>query len=87
VKRFEATGAPIVRPVRGDEHGHPVLVSRALFGALRAADPSAGAKPIVRAHASEQGNVQIADDPGAFLDIDTPEEYALIEGIAGGDRR
>jgi molybdenum cofactor cytidylyltransferase len=87
VQRFEATGAAIVRPVRGEAHGHPVLVSRALFAALRAADPSVGAKPIVRAHASPEGSVEITDDPGAFLDIDTPEEYARIEGIAAGDRR
>jgi CTP:molybdopterin cytidylyltransferase MocA len=83
VKRFEETGAPIVRPVRGEAHGHPVLVSRALFGAVRAADPEVGAKPVVRAHASERGSVEIVDDPGAFLDIDTPEEYARLDGIEG----
>src|SRR4051794_1221572 len=40
VERYHATHAPIVRPVRGDEHGHPVLIDRALFPLLRAADPA-----------------------------------------------
>ena len=48
LERYEATRAPIVRPVRGTEHGHPVLIDRSLFGALRAASPASGAKPIVR---------------------------------------
>jgi len=75
--RFEATGAPIVRPVQGSRHGHPVAISRALFAALRAADPQQGAKPIVRAHVSAAGDVEV-DDEGAFLDIDTPEEYERL---------
>jgi molybdenum cofactor cytidylyltransferase len=75
--RFDATGAPIVRPVQGAKHGHPVAIGRALFAAIRAADPRLGAKPIVRSHVSAAGDVEV-DDDGAFLDIDTPEEYARI---------
>lgn len=78
--RYRATKAPIVRPVQGSRHGHPVLIDRSLFSALRAADPTAGAKAIVRAHVSAAGEVEIADE-GAFLDIDTPEEYARIAGL------
>lgn len=74
VSRFEQTGAPVVRAVRGPEHGHPVLISRQLFDALRRADPAFGAKPIVRGHVSAAGDVDV-DDPGAFIDIDTPEDY------------
>lgn len=77
VERFEETSAPVVRAVRGDEHGHPVLIGRALFDALRGADPAVGAKPIVRAHASAIGDVDVRD-PGAFVDIDTPEEYERL---------
>ena len=46
---------------------HAVLwgIGRALFPEFRAADPSLGAKPVVRAHASEQRTVPI-DDDGAF---------------------
>jgi molybdenum cofactor cytidylyltransferase len=75
LERYRATRAPIVRPVQGALHGHPVVIDRSLFGAIRAADPEAGAKPIVRAHASASGDLVVEDD-GAFLDVDTPEEYA-----------
>ncbi len=75
LERYRATRAPIVRPVSGDRHGHPVLVDRLLFDALRSADPAAGAKPVIRAHVSDAGNVPIEDE-GAYFDVDTPEAYA-----------
>jgi CTP:molybdopterin cytidylyltransferase MocA len=73
--RYRSTSAPVVRPVNGDRHGHPVLLNRTLFSLIRGADPAAGAKPIVRAHASTEGDVEVSDE-GAFTDIDTPDEYA-----------
>ena len=79
--RYRDTHAPIVRPTSGDRHGHPLLIDRSLFAALRAADPSAGVKPIVRAHATPTGDIPI-DDEGAFTDIDTEEEYRRIVTIA-----
>jgi molybdenum cofactor cytidylyltransferase len=78
---YHRTHAPIVRPTSGTRHGHPLLIDRSLFDALRAADPVEGAKPVVRAHASPAGDLAIADE-GAFLDIDTPEEYAkAVSGL------
>jgi molybdenum cofactor cytidylyltransferase len=77
LEHYRTIHAPIVRPTRGSTHGHPVLIDRALFNALRTADAEQGAKPVIRAHASAAGDLPIADD-GAFLDIDTPEEYARV---------
>jgi molybdenum cofactor cytidylyltransferase len=75
---FRATpGAPLVRPRRGNRHGHPVIFNRSIFAELRRSDPSQGAKPVVRAHAAEEVNVDV-DDDGAFIDIDTPEDYARL---------
>jgi molybdenum cofactor cytidylyltransferase len=74
VDRYRATRALIVRPVAGGRHGHPVIVDRGLFDRFRAADPSLGAKVVVRQHASAEGEVEVAD-AGAFLDVDTPDEY------------
>jgi molybdenum cofactor cytidylyltransferase len=79
VESYRRTHAPIVRPTSGDRHGHPLLIDRSLFAALRAADPSAGAKPIVRAHATAGGDIPIEDE-GAFTDIDTEEEYQKFVG-------
>jgi molybdenum cofactor cytidylyltransferase len=74
VDHYLRTHAPIVRPTRGSEHGHPVLIDRSVFDAVRAADRDTGAKPIVRAFASSTGDVFI-DDEGAFFDVDTMADY------------
>ena len=73
--RYRTTSAAVVRPVSGSRHGHPVLIDRQLFSQIRAADLERGAKPIIRAHASAAGDVEV-DDEGSFTDIDTPAEYA-----------
>ncbi len=72
--RYRDTGAAIVRPVSGSRHGHPIVIDRSLFDALRSADPAAGAKAVVRAAASPAGDVPVEDE-GAFVDVDTPDEY------------
>ena len=74
IERYRQTHAAVVRPTSGVRHGHPLLLDRSIFDELRAADFEAGAKPIVRAHASPAGDVAIADE-GAFTDIDTVDEY------------
>ena len=77
VEAFVRTGAPIVRPARGERHGHPVLFARRLFGELRRADPSRGAKSVVHAHAGETIDLHVEDE-GAFVDVDTRDEYERI---------
>ena len=81
VDQYVRGRAPVVRPVRGAEHGHPVLIDRSLFDEIRRADPAVGAKDVIRAHASEAGDVPVSDE-GAFLDVDTPEEYERIRVFA-----
>lgn len=75
--RHRATRSPIIRPVNRGRHGHPVIVDRSLFPLLRSADPLLGMKPVVRAHVSAAGDVEVNDE-GAFTDIDTPEEYQRV---------
>ena len=81
VDRYRETRAPVVRPVRGVDHGHPVLIDRSLFDAIRHADPVVGAKPIIRANVSTAGDVDV-DDPGAFADFDTPDDVRRA-GLSG----
>jgi len=85
LEAYRATGAPVVRPAREGRHGHPVIFDRALFDALRQADPASGARAVVRAHAGRAVEVPVEDE-GAFLDVDTPEDYARVFGrpLAGG---
>jgi molybdenum cofactor cytidylyltransferase len=75
--RAAASAAPVVRAVHGGRHGHPVIFSRRVFAALRAADPAIGAKGVVRAAGVE--DVEVAD-PGVLVDVDTPADYARLFG-------
>jgi molybdenum cofactor cytidylyltransferase len=79
LEAFRATGAPVVRPVVGGRHGHPVLFARRVFDDLRGADPSVGARAAVLAHAADVLDVAVEDE-GACRDIDTPEDYARLIG-------
>jgi molybdenum cofactor cytidylyltransferase len=74
---YRRTRAPAVRPARGGRHGHPVILDRSLFDDLRRADLSAGARDVIRRHRPGAIDVTV-DDEGAFLDIDTPEEYERV---------
>lgn len=86
VAAFEASRAPVVRPLSVDgTHGHPVIFSAAIFDALRGADLDRGAKAVINALADQIHHV-LVDDPGAFADVDTPEDYerGLSLGISSG---
>ena len=76
---YERTRAPIVRPSRGGQHGHPVLFDRTVFGALRGADPAIGAKPVIRAYLDDAVDVPVEDE-GPFVDVDTPSDYERVFG-------
>ena len=76
---YRQTHAPVVRPTHGERHGHPLLIDRSLFAALRAADPATGAKSVIRAHATALGDLAVNDE-GAFIDIDTPDDYQSLIG-------
>ena len=73
--RATASPATVVRAVHKGRHGHPVIFKRALFDALRQADPAVGAKAVVRGAATEDVEV---DDPGVVEDIDTPDDYRRL---------
>jgi len=75
IARAAVSRAPIVRATYRNVHGHPVIFKRELFDALRRADPAAGAKAVVRAHAVDDVEV---DDPGVAQDVDTPDDYRRV---------
>jgi molybdenum cofactor cytidylyltransferase len=75
--RAAESPAPILRAVYQGAHGHPVIFKRVLFDALRHADPSIGAKEVVRSAGVEDVEV---GDPGVLVDVDTPAEYARLFG-------
>ena len=79
VDAWVRTHAPIVRPVVGARHGHPVLFDRVTFDALREAPLTEGARVVVHANADHIVNVAV-DDDGCLVDIDTPADYEAVIG-------
>lgn len=79
IAEWRRTRAPIVRPAQGERHGHPVMFDASVFQDLREADPSVGAKAVFAKHRPRIVNVEV-EDPGAFIDLDTPEEYKKVLG-------
>lgn len=75
VERASQCAAPVVRAAYRGRHGHPVVFKREMFGALRAADPAAGAKAVLQQVTVEDVE---ADDPFVLRDVDTPEEYQQL---------
>ena len=76
------TAAAIIRPSSEGRHGHPVLFTRRTFADLRHADLALGARAVVQARVDDTADVEV-DDPGAFIDIDTPEDYRRWIGELG----
>jgi molybdenum cofactor cytidylyltransferase len=70
---------PIARATHQGRHGHPVIFGSAVFEELRHADPNAGAKAVVHAHAHEILNVEV-DDAAVLRDVDTPRDYRELFG-------
>jgi molybdenum cofactor cytidylyltransferase len=69
--------ALITRPAKTGRHGHPVIVDRGVFDDIRHADPAVGMKAVLRGRAADLQDVEVTDE-GAFIDIDTPDEYARL---------
>lgn len=74
---FDDGEASLLRPRYLGRHGHPVIVARALFGELRDADPSVGARAVFRRDPGRVRDVDV-DDPGILRDVDYPDDYARL---------
>jgi len=77
VAAFVDGGQPMLRVTHRGEHGHPVIFGARMFPALRDADPSLGARAVIRQDPSRVHNLEV-DDPGVLRDIDLPEEYRRL---------
>ncbi|ATW28488.1 hypothetical protein DCMF_09025 [Candidatus Formimonas warabiya] len=74
LKAYRERGSPIVIPVFQEKKGHPVLFDRSLFSELLHISGDAGAREVVKRDHSRVYFVE-GNDPGIYIDIDSPEEY------------
>jgi molybdenum cofactor cytidylyltransferase len=69
--------APVVVPVFDGRRGHPVLLSRELFGSIHALSADQGANQAIRQY-REQTRLVPVHDAGVVLDIDDPAALASL---------
>jgi molybdenum cofactor cytidylyltransferase len=79
VETFHQSHPPVAVPTYQGQRGHPVLISRALFGQLLSLGPEQGANTIVRSYRDTTQFVEV-DDSGILLDVDAPEMYQRLAG-------
>jgi molybdenum cofactor cytidylyltransferase len=77
VETFRQGGKPIVIARSEGRRGHPVVFSRSVFAELIAAPEEQGARVVVNADPERVGYFDV-DDPGVFLDLDTPDDLAHV---------
>lgn len=79
LEAFHRSALPVLRMTHGGRHGHPVIFRASVFDTLRLADPSVGARAVMREDPSRVQNVEV-DDPGVLRDFDWPAEYRQTFG-------
>jgi molybdenum cofactor cytidylyltransferase len=70
-----ATGRPVVASEYGGSFGVPALFGRALFDELARLEGAAGAKQVIKRHASE---AHFLPFPGGEVDVDTPDDFMRL---------
>jgi len=78
---FAAGRAPITYPRFNGQRGHPPLISQALFAEILAGKGEGGLRELLKRYQSLAADVDVLDE-GVMLDMDTPEAYAQLVGLA-----
>jgi molybdenum cofactor cytidylyltransferase len=78
IEAFGQNHLPAAMPTFQNQRGHPVLISRELFGELLALPADRGANSVMRQHRDATAFID-TEDPGILLDVDDPEIYSKLE--------
>ena len=78
VRRYRESGASIVASAYAGTLGVPALFDRSLFGRLGSLPSQAGARGIIE---SGGDGVQAIPFPEGSIDIDTPRDYEVLQGL------
>jgi CTP:molybdopterin cytidylyltransferase MocA len=76
----------MARPISsGGRGGHPLLIGSELLEILKGFQADQSLRDLLHHHRDRLLDVKIADDPGPFLDVDTPEQLSLLESLLTND--
>ncbi len=78
VAAFQPPRSPLAIPTFQGQHGHPVLIGRALFEELKKVSPDEGANAVIRKYRHLTKFIEV-DDRGILLDVDDPETYRTLK--------
>ncbi len=82
LRRMQASGCGVVRPMYGGRCGHPILIDAAHIPALLAFDGEGGMRGALDSLGCRIDRLEV-DDPGLVYDADTPEDYERLVHFAG----
>ena len=77
IDSFRTSSSPVVIPTHQGQHGHPVVISRALFAELLSLGTDEGADAVIRKHRAATQFVDVGD-PGILLDVDDLETFQRL---------
>ncbi len=78
IETFRRSRAPVVIPTFRNRHGHPLLISVALFEELKRLSPDQGANTVIRNYRHATQFVEVSD-AGVLSDVDDPETYRQLK--------
>ncbi len=78
VRRYIASGAPIVVPTFGGRRGNPTLWDRDLWHELMQVEGDQGGRGLIEDFADQVAFVEVGE--AATIDIDTPDDYRRLTG-------
>ena len=73
----------IIQPVYAGRRGHPLLIPRQVLDGLA---PGMTLRDLLRLEPSRVVMIEV-NDPGILVDMDTPEDYAAVQRLAGGQNQ
>ena len=78
IAAHHATGRPVIASAYDGSFGVPALFSRTLFSELMQLEGMAGAKEIIKRHASE---AHFLPFPEGGVDVDTPHDFSCLKMV------
>ena len=81
LRRRDESGALLAVPVHRGRRGHPLVIAPALLLEIDMLDLDVGLRQLLDRHAAAVLEVE-TEDPGVVEDVDTPEDYERLSGLA-----
>jgi CTP:molybdopterin cytidylyltransferase MocA len=76
-QHYALSRTPIIYPTFQGKCGHPPLIANCLFAEVLSGNGEGGLCALLQRHATDASKVEVLDE-GILLDMDTPQDYAML---------